>query len=111
MQCGRPRFDPWVGKILWRKEWKHTLVFLPGEFHGQRSLAGYSTWGHRESDTTEQLSLSLFMSSCSRKYMLATEGFIVVIIIIVVGSKLYEDRLFHTSFIAALPVLNKLSEK
>ena len=75
---------------------------------------GYSTWGHRESDTTEQLSLSLSLftkSSCSRKYLLAIEGFIVVIIIIVVGSKLYEDMLLHTSFIAALPVLNKLSEK
>ena len=34
-------------------------VFLPGEFHGQRSLAGYSSWGHKESDTTEQLTLAL----------------------------------------------------
>ena len=33
-------FDPWVGKILWRREWLPTTVFLPGEFHGQRSLAG-----------------------------------------------------------------------
>lgn len=43
--------------------------------------------------------------------MLAIKGFIVVIIIIVVGAKLYEGRLLHTSFIAVLPVLNKLSEK
>ena len=55
---GRPRFDPWVGKILWRREWQPTLVFLPREFHGQRSLAGYSPWGRKELDTTEQLSLS-----------------------------------------------------
>ena len=34
-------FDPWVWKILWRREWLPTLVFLPGEFHEQRSLAGY----------------------------------------------------------------------
>ena len=39
---GRPGFDPWVGKkIPWRKEWQSTPVFLPGEFHGQRSLVGY----------------------------------------------------------------------
>ena len=35
------------------KAWQSTPVFLPGEFHGQRSLAGYSPWGHKESDTTE----------------------------------------------------------
>ena len=40
-------FDPWVGKIPWRKEWQPTPVFLPGEFHGQRRLAGYSLWGVR----------------------------------------------------------------
>ena len=48
-------FDPWVGKFLWRKEWQSTPVFLPGEFQGQRSLEGYSPWGHKELDTTEQL--------------------------------------------------------
>ena len=37
----RPEFDPWVGKILWRREWLPPPVFLPGEFHSQRSLAGY----------------------------------------------------------------------
>ena len=44
-------FDPWVGKIPWRRAWQPTPVFLPGESHGQRSLAGYSPWGRRESDT------------------------------------------------------------
>ena len=39
----------------WRREQLSTLVFLPGEFHGQRNLAGYSPWGHKESDTTEWL--------------------------------------------------------
>ena len=47
LQCRRPRFDPWVGKIPWRREWRPTPGFLPGESHGQRSLAGYSPWGCR----------------------------------------------------------------
>ena len=54
---GRPGFDPWVGKIPWRRERQPTPVFWPGEFHGQRSLAGYSPRGCKESDMTEQLSL------------------------------------------------------
>ena len=49
----RPRFDPWVGKIPWRRERLPTPVFWPGEFHGL-----YSPWGHKESDRTERLSLS-----------------------------------------------------
>ena len=40
-------FDPWIGKIPWRREWQPTSVFSPGEFHGQRSLADYSPWGRR----------------------------------------------------------------
>ena len=44
-------FDPWIGKIPWRRKWPPTPVFLPGEFHGQRSLVGYSPWGRKESDT------------------------------------------------------------
>ena len=60
-QCGRPGFDPWVGKIPWRREWLPTPVLLPGEFHGQRSLAGYSPWGHKEWDTTDQLTVSLLL--------------------------------------------------
>ena len=46
-------------EIPWRREWLPTPVFLPGEFQGQRSLAGYSPWGRKESDTTEWLTLSL----------------------------------------------------
>ena len=52
-QCRRCRFDPWVGKTPWRRKWQCTPVFLPGEFHEQRSLAGYSPCGHKELDTTE----------------------------------------------------------
>ena len=56
LQCERPEFDSWVGKISWRKERLPTPVFWPGEFHGL-----YNPWGHKELDTTEQLSLSLSM--------------------------------------------------
>ena len=42
-----PRFDPWVRKIPWRREWLPTPVFLPGESHGKKSLAGYSSWSRR----------------------------------------------------------------
>ena len=45
----------WVGKIPWRSKWQLTPVFLPAETHRQRSLVGYSPWGHKQSDTTEQL--------------------------------------------------------
>ena len=55
LQCRRRGFDPWVRKILWRREWQPTPVFFPRKFHGPRSLVGYSPWGHKESDTTEQL--------------------------------------------------------
>ena len=51
-------FDPWFGKIPWRREWQPISVFLPGESLGQRSLAGYSPWGHKEFDITEVTSLA-----------------------------------------------------
>ena len=59
LQCRRPGFNPWVGKIPWKREPLPTPVLLPGEFHGQRKLVGYSPWGCKESDTTEWLTLSL----------------------------------------------------
>ena len=49
------RFNPWVGKIPWRRKWQPTPVLLPGKFHGRRILVGYSPWGRKELDTTEQL--------------------------------------------------------
>ena len=56
LQCRRPGFHPLMGKISWRREWQPTPVFfLPGEFFRQRSLVGYSPWGRKESETTEQL--------------------------------------------------------
>ena len=49
----RHKFDPWVGKIPCRRAWQSTPVFLPGKCYGQRSLAGYSSWGCTEVNTTE----------------------------------------------------------
>ena len=51
----RHEFNPWVEKIPRRRAWQPTPVFLPGKSHGQRSLVGYSPWGRKELDTTEQL--------------------------------------------------------
>ena len=47
LQGSRPRFNPWVRKIPWRREWLLIPVFLPGDSRGQRSLAGYRPWGRR----------------------------------------------------------------
>ena len=55
LHCRRPGFDLWVRKILSRRKWQPTPVPLPGKSHGQRSLVGYNPWGHKGSDTTEQL--------------------------------------------------------
>ena len=55
-QCRKSRrcgFDSWVRKIPWRRARQSTPVFLPGESHGQRSQAGYSSWGSKESYMTE----------------------------------------------------------
>ena len=49
----RGRFNPYVGKIPWRRVWKPTPIFLPAESHGERSLVGYRLQGHKESDMTE----------------------------------------------------------
>ena len=47
-------FNAWVGKTPWRRAWQPTPVILAGKSHGQRNLAGWSQWGHKESDTTEE---------------------------------------------------------
>ena len=56
-RCKRLGFNPSVRKIPWRRAWQLTPVFMPGDSHGQRNLVGYSPRGHKESDTTEQLTL------------------------------------------------------
>ena len=63
LQCRKPGFNPWVGKISWRRERLSTPVFWSWEFQGL-----YNLWGHKESDMIEQLSLH-FISHC-RKVML-----------------------------------------
>ena len=55
-QCRRCKFDPWVRKMLWSRIWQPAPVFLPGKFHGQRRLAGYSPQGSKELDMTPLLS-------------------------------------------------------
>ena len=57
-QCRRHRFDPWVRKIPWRREWQPLPVFLPGKSHGQRSLVGRIPWGHK---SWTQLSMHCFI--------------------------------------------------
>ena len=52
-RCKRWGFDPWVSKISWTRKWHPTLVLLPGKFHGQRSLVGYTPWDLKELDTIE----------------------------------------------------------
>ena len=56
-------FDPWVRKIPWRRKWQPAPVFLPGEFHGQRSLADCGPWGLKEPDMTEATEHASMQSS------------------------------------------------
>ena len=67
-RCRRWSFSPWVGKISWSRKWQPIPIFLPGKFHGQRSLVGYSPWGGTQSDTTEWLSTRV----CSSERQLGT---------------------------------------
>ena len=60
-KCRTRRFDSWIRKTPWRGKWQFALVFLPGKFHGQRRLAGYSPWGYKELDTTEHTRNILYM--------------------------------------------------
>ena len=61
----RHGFDPWVGKVPWRRVWWPTPVFLPGESHGQGSLVGYSLWGHEGSKWLKWLSTHIINSGVS----------------------------------------------
>ena len=54
-RCKRHGFDPWIRKIPSGRKWQCTQEFLPGKFHGQKSLAGYSPWCYKESDTAKQM--------------------------------------------------------
>ena len=65
-KCERPRFDLWVKNITWKMKWQPTPVFLPGKSHGQRRLADYSSWGGKETDTTERLTHFLRFQNLDR---------------------------------------------
>ena len=73
IQEGGPEFNPWVGKSPWRREWQLIPAFLPGKFNGQRSLVGYSPFGRKGLDTTERLSLSLFMHNTEYSIFIFTD--------------------------------------
>ena len=68
-QYRRCRFNPWVGKVSWRRKWQPAPVFLPGESHGQRSLAGYSS-GVAESQTRPSTGSSWAASTTLQSYSL-----------------------------------------
>ena len=69
-RCKVCRFDPWAGKIPWRRAWQSTLVFLPGESHGQRSLAGSAhrvakSWTQLKQLSTHRQAPSLHPDACT----------------------------------------------
>ena len=70
LQCRRrrPGFNPWVGKIPWRRKWQPTPLFLPGKLHGQRSLASYSPWGHKRVGYNLETKQQLCARHCFKWY-------------------------------------------
>ena len=58
-QCKRGGFNPWAGKISWRRKWQPTQVFLPRKSHGHRSLVSYSPWDHKYLDMWLRASVML----------------------------------------------------
>ena len=84
LQCKRPGFNYWVGKISWRREWQPTPVIFPGKFHGKRSLVGYSLWGCRELDTAKWLALSLWsfclLGTFSSSFSSDSEAFCILVL-------------------------------
>ena len=61
-------FDPWVGKIHWRRAWPPTPGFLPGEYHGQRGLLCYNLWSHKELDMTAHRTFTHSLYAYSNKF-------------------------------------------
>ena len=67
LDAGNVGLIPGLGMIPWRIEWQSTPLFLPGESHGQKSLAGFSPWGHKESDTAEVTEYTCTHIQCNIK--------------------------------------------
>ena len=63
MRLNRHGLNPWVGKILWRRKWQPTLVFLPGKAQEERNLAGYSPCSRKESDRMEHAHMPILLST------------------------------------------------
>ena len=68
-RCNRHRFNPCVSKIPWSRKWQPIPVFLPGKFHGRKSLVGYNPWGCEESDMIEHTH-----TFCKLKHAMHTQG-------------------------------------
>ena len=109
-QCGslkQRRFDPWVRKIPWRRKWQPTPVLLPGESHGQRSLAGYSPWGCKEQDTTEQSCVDItwwIISFCFPLFVLPPDYYVCFsssIFPIVLSPNIFIPFHLHVSFLSS----------
>ena len=69
-QCRRHGFVPCLRKIPWRRKWKPIPVFLPWKSHGQRSLVGYSQWGHKQPDTTEHTHTDIYLNKVFRNQII-----------------------------------------
>jgi len=76
----RPRFNPRVGKIPWRRKWQPTPIFLPRESHGQRIMVGYSPWDGKELDTTEQLTILLSFSDLLMAILTSVRWYLIVVL-------------------------------
>ena len=74
LQCGRPKFDPWVRKILWRREWKPTPVFLPGESHRQRLQSMRSQWVRHNWATNTHTQCQVHSPCCAMSFTFHLEG-------------------------------------
>ena len=67
-QCRRCGFDPCIRKIPWKRKRQPTPVFLPGKYHGQRSLAGYSPWGHKRIGHNLVTNTTEWLKNCKLNY-------------------------------------------
>ena len=107
----RRSFDPWFGKIPWRRAWQLTPVLLPGESHGQRSLAGYSPWGRKESDTTEWLTLLLLLRGLSMHIRVLDKlKFCLAIQLLCHHSRISGEVLMKTLMIVVLMVIKIMTK-